>query len=1196
MNNNSSLKEFYVKIQQLYSNAVNMLTAINQSFNSNSSEITINYVDTDDVTQTVRIPSFLYLENKIEQIDNNLSNLMNMPKSGEAWFSKASNMYKLQLVQSNCSPITPKFDTTNIFAQYKDTTLLKDMVNPKTYLKIDLTNVPDNIEKIFMRKIVLFSEDLYENVSSANLQSYEEYSAYLYNLVKGKDYEEYDSELDMPTKRDEYKSAFSILEIPTEDLAEKNPYIGSNGNLIWKIKLDTLTYTDQEDSSIEYLLHQGQYLTLDDNYTIYRILSTNTFNDTDETKSHEVILEEVLGHTQLQTTEENSSMVLHLYNGSYDKWHYVEIPLEENQYVVIFLGTIWNNVRSTLSSPILINLGEITMHDKDGNPILKNGKEISYIDYYNEYCKNIGDLLLGISNVSYSQLSNFTTDELEDLQDGSAVQTYVSQTISNDILKVQRINTHLIDDESSNDLVTLHSKKNELNAKLTAIDSNIDDTYSQLISTDESSNLNIQNIKSQLDSYYTERIKLQKEIISVVDNINVLKTNVYGTADAKYRIRGNASISSIEEYLKSNYVNCDIIGLQYEYKYKSITKDTTNVSNINSSIFTEWNRVTNNDKDRRLSFDETNNTYTIQYENYDTTQNVTKWNQIDIPITQGEDVVLRVRYKYSIGQPFINLYTPWSDELTIEFPIEYNDTLELNSIIEQNDDDTIKASFDKTLINDGYEEHISNKIVNNNQIFFHMPENIYSGFNTPENNLISLKDKLQSMSNELEGYKDLFTNESLSQYKIYLEWEGNSIELTANTTNNITINDTSNIQLINKENFIKKNMNIVIKNVGDVPLKLYSIFPGNTSKALFQCAQNFDADLSKYESVPLLYGEDPLISNCLYVQRLGQWAYFREDNPYTQNSTYYEDGNDDKYLNYFSKISSKNINDDDYYNYFIEQNVNCIASDKQMKLPKRIRANGIVNSLTTSKLIMSNTLEAVYNIQYNKIKDTVISYDSSLSYLTPYNLKNYMERIMINKSDIENIKKNIFSEANLLEYNQNLTSINNTNSDKIYSNISIKEFNYPITNDDIHTNKLLLKYENINVLYNNQYVSLSSSNKDITLSSLTDTNSNQTLSVLNLQSNKTSENDVYLTGGFFIPQLLSDKELLCNNDQYYKQLNSGESVSIPLIFEYYLNEKKYSVTKTLHLDLKTRLSSDILHYDIVMNAIYDYQASTTSSN
>lgn len=1154
MNNNSSLKEYYVKIQQLYANAVNMLSAINQSFSSNSSEITVSFVDTDDVTQTVRIPSFLYIESKLEQLDNNLSNLVNMPKSGEAWFSKASNMYKLELVKSNTAPITPAISSSSTLHAYtKDTNILKDLVSPKVYLKIDMANIPDNVERMFMKKITIPTKALYDELSNAGLQSYEEYNAYLYNLRKGVDYDEYDSEISMPLRRDTYKSAFSISEIPeqNDEVDEVNPYVNSDGNLVWKVKLDTLVYTDPEDSSIEYMLHQGQYLTIDDGYAIYKVLSTNTYTDTDETQSHEVTLEEIVGHVSLQATDENSAMVLHIYDNSYDEWHYLELPLEEDQYIIVFLSTIWNNVRSQMSSPLLVNLGEVTMQDKDGNTLIENGKEVTYIDYYNKYCKNIGDLLVGISDVAYSQLSNYTNTELEELTDGTVVQSYVSQTISNDILKVQRINTHLIDDQYSDQLVNLHSKKNELSAQLRAVEDNIDDTYTQLVNTSSNdTNVNVQSIKSQLDSYYTERVKLQKEIISIVDNINVLKTNVYGTADAKYRIRGNASVDNLEGYFDENYVNCNVIGLQYEYKYKSITKDTTNVSNINSSIFTEWNRVTNEDKERELSFDDTTNTYNVKYSSYGSTENVVKWNQIDIPITQGEDVVIRVRFKYSIGQPFINLFTPWSDELTIEFPVEYNDTLEINSIIEQNDDDTIQASFSKTLINDGYEEHISNKIVDNSQTFYHMPENIYSGFNTTENKFISLKDKLQSMSNDIDAYKELFDTENMSSYRVFLEWDNNSIELVSNTTNNIVINDTSNIQL-NNDNFIKKNMNIVIRNVGEVPLKLYSIFPGNTSTALFQTNKKYDNDLSKYQSVPLLYGNDALISNCIYVQRLGQWAYFRDDNAYTQVSSYSYNDNIIEHQDSRDTVVFDSLSDSDYdptnndYQFHLSGEVNIhdvmTSDNNQLRLPYRRRP--------TNDQLLLDLLKIVENL------DSVSDVKASIS---------------------EQVKERNYGKMQISDFiytYDNTTGMSNTK----------------------YMNPFILKYENIFV-YTKQdstsstsgsdiYSSLSSTSKDVTISNIIS-------SGYTLINYPTATSEDSFTGGFLIPQLQADTDLLCDNDNFYKQLNTGESISIPVIFEYYLNSSCASIYKTLHLDLKTKLTSDIAHYDICMNAVYDYQSVT----
>ena len=68
---NNSIKEYYVYRQGLYNNAVNLLTAINQSLTTSASEVSITVTNNDNTSSVIRIPSFLYLENKLEQLDNN---------------------------------------------------------------------------------------------------------------------------------------------------------------------------------------------------------------------------------------------------------------------------------------------------------------------------------------------------------------------------------------------------------------------------------------------------------------------------------------------------------------------------------------------------------------------------------------------------------------------------------------------------------------------------------------------------------------------------------------------------------------------------------------------------------------------------------------------------------------------------------------------------------------------------------------------------------------------------------------------------------------------------------------------------------------------------------------------------------------------------------------------------------------------
>ena len=57
---------------------------------------------------------------------------------------------------------------------------------------------------------------------------------------------------------------------------------------------------------------------------------------------------------------------------------------------------------------------EIYMKDSNSNYIFDDsGNKITYIEYYKKYCKNIGDLMDGISKVSYPQITNYTNGDLK---------------------------------------------------------------------------------------------------------------------------------------------------------------------------------------------------------------------------------------------------------------------------------------------------------------------------------------------------------------------------------------------------------------------------------------------------------------------------------------------------------------------------------------------------------------------------------------------------------------------------------------------------------------------------------------------------------------------------------------------------------------------------------------------------------------
>lgn len=906
MNSENTIKEYYIKLLDLYNNCINIITALEQSLTTTSPQVVIKITDAENNVVEQKIPSYIFLENKLNEISNSIENFFNIPKSGDAWFENNANMYKFHLVKANSAPQIPVLDANKIVSSFTDNNYFKDFVTPKMYLKMNVNNLTNNIEKIFVKKYIFHNVNLYNIIKNGNYKTNEEYLTVLYSFTKGLDYDVYDSIIDMPLKKETYNSRFEIEELSSLEIG--NPYydLNSDGKEVihYKLVLNTLEYHNQEDSSINFMLKIGDYLALNESSSIYYVKEVNT-------KTNEVIIEEKFGHTALQPIADNSNMFFTLYDNNFEDYNYIQVPLEENQYIAIFIGTIYNNIRSILSDGIVLDLKTINMVDENGNQILDSkGNPVNYMDYYNTYCKNIGDILTGISELSNPMLSEYNYEFLETIQTDAAIQNLVNNSISQDILQVVPINKHLIDDATTQEIINLHNQKSELNNKLTSINANIDELYNTLTNTDwtkEVSNSQLA-IRTKLEEHYTERTQITTQINNVIDGINA-KSVVKYDEDLKYRIRGVLNTDTLETYIKSLENNkLNIIGIDVQYKYKSSYSTTTSLSSINTNTFTDWNQYDVHDKERVIKFVNNIGGYEIVWEEQSKTDNIIKWNQIDIPINQNEEVVIKVRYKYNIGQPFINLYTPWSEETTFIFPDEYKEMIQVSEIMSQNADDSVNAAFQKTLINDGYSEHVNNKFVSSNQVFYHMPENIYSGFNTSDNNLLSLKDKLLEITQNIEKYSTVI-NESLNKkYSVYLEFDNQTIELFAGAVNRININDTSI-----GDAFIKKHMNIIIKNTGENVVKLFSQFPGNSNITLIEDNREaYSKYVDDYERVPIL------VNDQMDAQVLGQWIYFRQNNPYTKEDIYLNE--DNQKLQDISNIFTGLTWEQNYNNYIRKDN------------------------------------------------------------------------------------------------------------------------------------------------------------------------------------------------------------------------------------------------------------------------------------
>ena len=87
-----SVTECLSQIQDLTKKNLEILQGINDSFFTKQNHLSINIGDDRFV-----IPSFISLENKINALEENFTNLINSPKQGEAYFNIDGNCRSIEV-------------------------------------------------------------------------------------------------------------------------------------------------------------------------------------------------------------------------------------------------------------------------------------------------------------------------------------------------------------------------------------------------------------------------------------------------------------------------------------------------------------------------------------------------------------------------------------------------------------------------------------------------------------------------------------------------------------------------------------------------------------------------------------------------------------------------------------------------------------------------------------------------------------------------------------------------------------------------------------------------------------------------------------------------------------------------------------------------------------------------------------------
>lgn len=897
----ANIAEYLSQIQTLTKKNLEILQAINDSFFTKREHLTVSVGDTQYV-----IPSFISLENKINSLQENFSNLVLAPKTGEATFNFDGNSKTIEVKGYTCTPNSLDIDVSQINGfTVEQNDIFKDFMTPNPYLKIDLQTLPNDITTVNVRKVAVKSDTLKTlaqtalGAGSTDIQPIVNYKWSDLNKIlalykEDLDYVMYDTIRQLPVRKNIGTGTYTIKSID-KDITDTNldEYITVTVAEDLKYKLF--------DESISKYLKVGDYLVTYDDSAKMQISEINT---TKKQLTFKVLHGDYLNlvaDSGDETYVSDLSKIKFYSPVDYDLDKYINIPLEEDPYIFIFVAPLNNrmNVQAPWGTGILVGTENLR---------LTTDQQTTFKNYYEANVRNVGDILYEVSSIMSNTIMGYSQDDFNKFT------TYVP-VLDADDMQVVQINTHLNNSTTAQNIRSLYSQKQQYKNELDEVNEKINEINTILNDISFTDTTGVRSsYTSQLSQLNARKNELNTSIQKTINEISTAANDsVIPLENAKYHIRGFYDWCVTDEtkdaILAKFYKH--IHGIKVQYRYKNVDNTTGTALSMQNGkfIFSDWNDMPSFTLQKNPTYVDS---YKFGYPQYNDTQdngalNEPSFNQIDIPISQGETVDIRLKIVWDFGYPFIETTSAWSEILNVTFPDELLKDVQILDIVEENNNEIENVHFNNILSEQGIKTHVDDSLVDQDATFFHKPENIASGFYTDERRVIPLRDKLTELDQSITSIQDLINGTNSENLAVNLVFDNNSHSLYSDKENVFTLtsySDTGYGSKTGNERIYTMSAAIQISNTSSHVAYLYSMFPGsrdtlinNVSSAKYTISDYIQntttAQGGVYLGYPVISSTSNLITSSssqsagFKLQSCNQWVTFRVNNPYTAQ-TYYQ--------------------------------------------------------------------------------------------------------------------------------------------------------------------------------------------------------------------------------------------------------------------------------------------------------------------
>jgi hypothetical protein len=834
---NNSLTQFLSQLLRIQKNSMEIVGKLSQVTSSSAESISIELENQDGSTQKYEVPGIGYIKNEIARVDKNFNTLVGQDGT-DVTVRMPDGSFK-KIVQTTLFKEPKEIGTLLVPSTFnrKNNWFFESFLNPLLYVSFDITNyVEYDTQQVSYKRIILNADT-------------DEKKQYFDNSLKGKNDLDYDTLLNdlfsrkityfidedianLPVSIARYSGSFDVISYKDESIGQIQPNGTTIQTKVRKYNLNTLKYSDNLQNFKDTLvLKPGDKLNVgtSSNYEVLTIDSSTNSITVKKTSGTETI---AVGVGVIKIAVDAFSL----------KEVQLNIGFDERE--IIFIKPIDKSTNLTTrkyspgvafySNELLINL---------------NGASVTLDTFYKQEVMDFGSAILSL------------------VKEGSIPSVYGeipdSPRLTSSNFKVTLANAQKFDTDTINNLKNKISQKTTVSSEITQLDVAIDKKKQELNTSKFNSDTERRAVQNQLEDLINQKTAKSNLYASIIKDLSTTAKNLPPELSApKYRVRGFFPMPQAKTSNKT--LDQAVIAFRISYRYLKTdgtapgTDQIDFIDNNGETVrgyFSNWEEYET--KIRQKAYDDSLGIYVWSNENVQDADEV-NINQIDLPISKGEQIEIRVKSISEAGWPVNPLMSGWSSSIVIPFPDSLSNDEEVLASLSASLSEETRVNFNQDLASRGLDLHLSTSFVQKDKYVAHTAEVISSGFYTAEGASIDLYQKIKEMDNKIAELKALI-EKAKGKLQVYIvDPSGEKYLVSNNSTVDLfagyyydAVNALPAPQ--QKGAIINSVFKLVIENTAVSTLQLASSFPGGLDVGLPSSLTSIDLDYTKrkYDLVPI---------------------------------------------------------------------------------------------------------------------------------------------------------------------------------------------------------------------------------------------------------------------------------------------------------------------------------------------------------